>query len=399
MPYYIGDVIQDEKRLVARTPERFRETGIEVKIHARAEGVDRDKRAVRLADGAWLPWDALVLGTGVSPALPGIPGEDLPGVFTLKTLSHAVDMKAYLKEHACREAVIVGGGFIGLEMAEAFVQRGIATRIIGRSRRPAPRWDAAFADLIRQEMDKHAVPYLGEETPLAIEKEKGPRLRVVTTGGELPADLVLIAAGVRPNTGLAQDLRIPLGPSGAIPVNFSQNTVVEGVYAVGDCCEVFHRVRRRWVHVPLGDIANKQGRVAGRNIGGRPLAFPGIVGAQSFKLFGLELAATGVDEKEAAESGFDPVATVIWGKARGGAMPDNPRLGLKLLADKASGLLLGAQAVGALGAVARVNTLSAALWAGLRLDEVAYLDLAYAPPFSGAWDPLHVAAQTLLRGA
>jgi NADPH-dependent 2,4-dienoyl-CoA reductase/sulfur reductase-like enzyme len=166
---------------------------------------------------------------------------------------------------------------------------------------------------------------------------------------------------------------------------------------VGDCCESFHRVSGRWVNIPLGDIANKQGRVAGRNIGGGSMIFPGIVGAQSFKVFDLEVAATGLDEREAALSGFHPVSTLLWGNAIAGSMPGNTKLGLKLVADRATGKLLGAQAVGKAGAVSRINTISAALWAGLTLDDAGWLDLAYAPPFSGSWDLIHVAAQALRR--
>jgi CoA-dependent NAD(P)H sulfur oxidoreductase len=171
----------------------------------------------------------------------------------------------------------------------------------------------------------------------------------------------------------------------------------EGVYAVGDCCESFHRVSGRWVNIPLGDIANKQGRVAGRNIGGGVMLFPGIVGSQCFKVFDLEVVATGLDEREAAQSGFHPVSTLVWGNSIAGSMPGNKKLGLKLIADRATGKLLGAQAVGEMGAVSRINTLSCALWAGLTLDDVGYLDLAYAPPVGGSWDPIHIAAQALRR--
>ncbi len=206
-----------------------------------------------------------------------------------------------------------------------------------------------------------------------------------------------MAVGIRPDTELARRMGLPLGRNGAIQVNFSQQTPREGVYAVGDCSESFHRVSRRWVNIPLGDIANKQGRVAGANIGGGNMIFPGIVGAQCFKIFDLEVAATGLDEREAAEVGFHPVSTLIWGNSIAGSMPGNKKLGLKLIADRATGKLLGAQAVGEMGAVSRINTLSAALWAGLTLDDAGWMDLAYAPPFGGSWDPIHIAAQALRR--
>ncbi|OPY89213.1 MAG: NADH peroxidase [Smithella sp. PtaU1.Bin162] len=168
------------------------------------------------------------------------------------------------------------------------------------------------------------------------------------------------------------------------------------MYAVGDCCESWNRVSRSWVNIPLGDIANKQGRVAGRNIGGNPLTFDGIVGAQSFRLFNLECAATGIAEKEAAAAGYSPVSNITWGSAMAPSLGMR-KIGLKLIADKSSGRLLGAQAVGVAGAVGRINALSVALWTELDLDQIGYLDLAYAPPFSAVWDIIHNAAQALRR--
>jgi NADPH-dependent 2,4-dienoyl-CoA reductase/sulfur reductase-like enzyme len=169
------------------------------------------------------------------------------------------------------------------------------------------------------------------------------------------------------------------------------------VYAVGDCCEVYHRISQKWGHIPLGDVANKQGRVAGINIGGASMVFPGVVGAQSFRIFNLEVAATGIDEREALEAGYNPACTIIWGNAIVGAMPGATQVGVKLVADRSTGKLLGAQTVGEIGAVSRINTLSCALWADMGLQDIGYLDLAYAPPFAPAWDPIHVAAQQLLR--
>ena len=164
---------------------------------------------------------------------------------------------------------------------------------------------------------------------------------------------------------------------------------------MGDCCESYNRVSKKWAHIPLGDMANKQGRVAGRNIAGYPMVFPGIVGAQSFKIFNLEVAMTGLDEKEAEKSGYSPAGNIIWGTPMARSMNRGQKLGLKLIADRDSGKLLGAQAVGQSGAVSRINVLSACLWSGMGLDEIGYMDLAYSPSFGGAWDMIHTAAQIL----
>jgi NADPH-dependent 2,4-dienoyl-CoA reductase/sulfur reductase-like enzyme len=397
MPYYIGDVIRDDKKLIARTPEKFRETGIEVRLKTRVDDIDGDEKVVKLSDGTLLAYDALVLGTGTTPFVPPIPGVDLEGVFTLKKLTDALRIKAYLKERNCRKVVIVGAGFIGMEMTEALRRLGIETQIVHRGTTPVNRWDPELSGPILEELKRHEVPFLTKMEIQSIEKGKDYLLRLNTSKGELEADMILLALGVRPDVRLARDLGLQIGNTGAVRVNFSQQTSREGIYAVGDCCEVFHRVSKRWVHIPLGDIANKQGRVAGRNIAGRPLSFPGVVGAQSFGIFDLELAATGINEGEALESGYHPVSSVTWGNALAGPMPDQKKIGLKLIADRSTGRLLGAQAVGARGAVSRINALSVALWSGLGIDEIGYLDLAYAPPFGGAWDVMHNAAQALMR--
>jgi NADPH-dependent 2,4-dienoyl-CoA reductase/sulfur reductase-like enzyme len=208
--------------------------------------------------------------------------------------------------------------------------------------------------------------------------------------------MIIVATGVKPNVELAQSINLKIGSSGAIAVNHFQQTSKENVYAAGDCCESYHRVTGRWVNIPLGDIANKQGRVVGRNVGGRPLTFDGIVGAQSFRLFNLECAATGISEKEAAENGYNPVSVLVWGSAMAKTMGQK-KIGLKMIADKSSGKFLGAQAVGEAGVIGRINALSVALWTGLNIDEIGYLDLAYSPPYGGAWDIIHNTAQALRR--
>lgn len=397
MPYYIGDVIKDERKLTARTPEKFREAGIEVMTNTRVEEIDPVGQTIRLAGGASLPYDFLTLGTGANPIMPGIPGEEMEGVFVLKKLSDALRMKDYLKETSCRKAIIIGAGFIGMEVCEAFVMRGIATEIVLRGKLPANRWDPELGLMILDELKKHDVIITTDTKPQSIEAGSAYRLRLNTNHGATEADLILMAVGVKPDTALAGAIGLALGKSGAIAVNFSQQTSVKNIYAVGDCCESFHRVSKRWGNIPLGDIANKQGRVAGSNIGGKPMIFPGVVGAQSFRIFGLEAAATGLTEQEAEANGFHPVSLISWGSAIAKAMPDPKKIGLKLIADRATARLIGAQAVGEAGVVSRVNTLSAALWSGLGIEELSYLDLAYAPPFSGAWDIIHTAAQALWR--
>lgn len=396
MPYYIGDVIKEEKKLIARTPEKFRESGIDVHLHARVADVDPVKGLVELQDQRKVPYDFLVMATGTSAFVPDMPGLNLPGVFLLRNLEDAIHIKAWLKEKNAKRIVIIGGGFIGLEMSEALLAAGIKTTIIHKYPLPANRWDKALSALMLEELQVHGVDFVANASAKAIEKGGKAPICVVTDKGDFEGDLVLLAIGVRPDSTLAKSIGLKIGTSGAIAVNFAQQTSIENIYAAGDCCESFHKVSNRWVNIPLGDIANKQGRVAGRNIGGKPMIFEGIVGAQSFRLFDLECAATGLSEREALAAGFAPVSNITWGSAMAPAL-GMKKIGLKLIADKSSGKLLGAQAVGMAGAVGRINALSVALWAGMDLDQIGYLDLAYAPPFGPSWDLIHNAAQALGR--
>lgn len=381
---------------MARTPEQFRESGIEVMLNTEVVEVDVNQGRARLADGTPLFYDKLVIATGARALLPPLPGNDLPGVFTLKNLSDGLRIKKYIQKNDCRKALIVGAGFIGMEMCEALKNIGLDVKVLHRGSLPVNRWDAVFSQLVLEETSRHGVSFVAGVEGQAVEKD-GPSLRFLTNQGELPADLIIFAVGIKPRVELAGQMGLQLGKTGAIQVDFSQRASREEIYAVGDCAEVFHRVSGSWVNIPLGDIANKQGRVAGRNIGGNPLKFPGIVGAQAFKIFKLELAAAGLEETEAAAAGFQPVSAIVWGNSLPGAMPGSARIGLKLVADRATGRLLGAQAAGENGAVSRINTLSVALWSGLNLDDVGYLDLAYAPPVGTAWDLIHHGAQSLRK--
>lgn len=395
MPYYIGDVVRDYRALIARTPEKFEARGVNVRLGTEVSGIKYEERVVELSDGEHLPFDILVLALGAEAVIPGIPGIRQSGVFFLRNLEDAIAIKNWLKEKVVRKVLILGAGFIGLEMAEALQMAGLQVTILHKSKLPANRWDDELASYMRDVLVDRGVEFVPEVEVQGIEGLSGG-LKVETDRGSWEAGMVLVATGVRPDVRLARMMGVNLGKTGAIAVDFSQRTSLADVYAVGDCAEVFHRVSKRWVNFPLGDIANKQGRVAGRNIGGKPMIFEGVVGAQSFRLFELECAATGLSEREAQEAGFSPLGTVVWGSATAPVM-GRRRLGLKLLADRATGKLLGAQAVGLEGAVGRINSLSVALFADMDLDQIGYLDFAYAPPFGPSWDIVHVAAQTLRR--
>jgi NADPH-dependent 2,4-dienoyl-CoA reductase/sulfur reductase-like enzyme len=361
------------------------------------EAIRPQQKSVELGSGEALPFDHLVVATGAGCRRPGVPGEGLEGIFCLRNVSDALRIKRFLVERGVGRALVVGAGLVSLEMCEAFRCLDLETTLVYRGDLPQHRLGEEFAGQVLQEIEAHGVTYMGGTTLEGFERASNGAVVVHTSNGSVEADLVLLGIGVVPEVRLAAQAGLTLGPTGAIAVNERMQTSVPFVYAAGDCCESLHRVSGRPVHAPLGDVANKQGRIAGANIGGQDLAFPGIVGSICFKVFELEVASTGLTESEAREAGFEPVSAAIKGASKAHVYPGSAELRLRLVADAKSGRLLGAQGVGGGGVVARINALAAALTGGLSLEELAYLDLAYAPPFSGAWDPVHIAAQQLLK--
>ena len=259
------------------------------------------------------------------------------------------------------------------------------------------RFGEEFASQILAELNANRITFMGNTTVEGFERAATGAIVVRTSDTALETDLVLLGIGVIPSVSLAAEANVALGPTGAIAVNDRMMTSIPHIYAAGDCCECYHRISQKAVYVPLGDIANKQGRIAGANIGGQNLSFPGIVGSICFKVFELEVASTGLSEAEAQKAGLDVSGVTIQGNSRAHSYPGSRMLWLRLIAEVGTGRLIGAQGVGGDGVVSRINALAVALTAGLALDELGYLDLAYAPPFSGAWDIIHIAAQQLLK--
>ena len=352
---------------------------------------------MEITGGDTLPFDYLMVATGATPRLSGVSGENLEGIFYLRNVTDAISIKNFIDERMVKRAVVVGGGFISLEMCEAFRRLGLETTVVYRQDLPMRRLGEDFAEIILAELETNGVTFMANTNLEGFEAGPSGQIIVKTNNGALEADVVLIGIGVIPEVSLASQAGINLGPTGAIAVNQNLQTNIPFVYAAGDCCECFHRVSRKPVYAPLGDIANKQGRIAGANIGGQNISFPGIVGSICFKVFGLEVASTGLTEEEAREVGLKATSATIQGVSKGHSFPGSGELHLRLVADTENGLLLGAQAVGSDGVVSRINALATGLTAGLSMEALAYLDLAYAPPFSGAWDPIHIAAQKLIK--
>ena len=345
-----------------------------------------------------IAYDRLVIATGARSRRTGLPGEDAENFFTLKDLQDAIGIKDYVNRHRPQRAAVLGAGYIGLEMAEAFVRRGVDTELYARGDRPGSNLEPEISEMILEELQSHGVVFRGRQFPTAL--RRGPSGRIVgleTSRGSRDTDLVLCALGVVPNTGLLEEAGIRPGQTGAVRTDGRQATEDPEIFAAGDCCEVHHRVLERPVYLPLGDVANKQGRVAGENAAGGESFFHGVVGSQCFKLFSLQVASTGVTEQAAERYGLKVDTQTIRGSSAVHYMPGAAPLFLKLVFEKNSGRILGAHMAGRDGVARRINTLAVAVQAGLTVEDVARMDFAYAPHFSPALDPILVAAEQALK--
>ena len=400
IPYWIGGAVDSEAALVARTPAQHRANGIDVRMRTEVTAIDLDRRKVSWRDlesggEGTEPFDDLIYATGSVPMRPPVPGIDAPGVHGVQVLDDGVALRAELASGRVRRVVVVGGGYIGLEIAEACKVRGLDVTVVDRSATPVGTYDpdvgAFIADAVREE----GIELVLSDAVTAIATGADGRARAVHTasGRELEADLVVLGLGVRPNVVLAQEAGIPLGTSGGIAVDARMRTPVDGVWAAGDCVESRHRLSGERVVVALGTHANKQGRVAGINIGGGYATFPGVIGTQVTKVCDLEVARTGLSTEEAGAAGFSFVTASVDSTTKAGYFPGAQPIRITMLAERRTGRLLGAQLVGRKGAAKRIDTLAVCIWNGMSVDEVLSLDLSYAPPFSPVWDPVLIAAR------
>jgi NADPH-dependent 2,4-dienoyl-CoA reductase/sulfur reductase-like enzyme len=400
IPYWVGGLVADQARLVARSPETFRER-FDIDVHLRHEVVGIDTRAgeVEVWDAVAgqsrrEPYDQLMIATGARPLRPPMPGIDSDGVFGVQTLDDGAAIQRYLDEQQVHAAVVVGGGYIGLEMAEAMVERGITVHLVERDPHLMPKLDHEVATGIADAMRAIGIEvHVGCAVSGFGTDAAGWVRSVVTDDGELPADLVFLGLGTRPETELAEQAGIPIGAAGGIVTDPRQHTPVDRVWAAGDCSETFHRVSRRPVAIALGTIANKQGRVAGINLGGGDATFPGVLGTAITRVCDLEIARTGLSEQECGEVGMPCHATTVKSSTTARYMPAAKRMTVKITTEPHSGRLLGAQIVGGDGAAKRIDTFATAIWNEMTVGDLLNVDLSYAPPFSGVWDPVQVAAR------
>lgn len=396
LPYNLADPERPVDDVVVFTAARFREErGIDVRTGHRAARLDPERRRVEVEPEGGEPyaltWDRLVIATGASPLVPPIPGRDLPGVRVLRTLEDGRGLKALLSAGGAANAVIVGGGYIGMEMAETLVIRGLRVTVVEAEEQVVPGLHPALAADVRTELERNGVE-VATGAPVERIERSGDGLTVHTAAGSHRAELVLLAVGVRPNVALAKEAGIALGETGAVAVDDRQRTSLEDVWAAGDCAEAAHLVLGRPAWVPLGTTANKQGKVAGANAAGADERFGGIVGTAAFKVFGLEVGRTGAGPAELRRAEIDAVEAVSQQGTRAHGYPGGKRIKTVVFAEPGSGRLLGAQMVGGEAVAKRIDIFATALHARMTLEEVEGLDLSYAPPLAPVWDPVLIAA-------
>ncbi|MER7762610.1 FAD-dependent oxidoreductase [Streptomyces sp. NPDC097619] len=413
IPYWVGGQVTGAEELVARTPEEHRARGIDLRIRTEVTELDPAGRRVRARDlesgeEYWTGYDRLVLATGARPVRPALPGIDADGVHGVQTLDDGQALLDTLERTAGRRAVVVGAGYIGVEMAEALVRRGFEVTVLHRGDQPMSTLDPDMGALVHGAMNAMGIRTVAGAEVTEIRTEKtvddgsgtgngtGGRVREVVTadGTRYPADVVVLGIGVEPRTELARAAGLPLGPSGGLLTDLSMRVRgYEDVWAGGDCVEVLDLVAGRTRYVPLGTHANKHGQVIGSGVGGGYATFPGVVGTAVSKVCELEIARTGLRERDAREAGLRFVTAVIRSTNTAGYYPGAAEMTVKMLAELRTGRLLGVQIVGGAGAAKRVDAAAVALTAGMTVEQVVALDLGYAPPFSPVWDPVLVAAR------
>jgi NADPH-dependent 2,4-dienoyl-CoA reductase/sulfur reductase-like enzyme/rhodanese-related sulfurtransferase len=403
LPYYISGVIDNEDDMVARRPDYFETTlDMEVMTGTRAVAIDRKAHTVKVTDietdqRDTIRYDKLVLATGSTPVKPDWEGKDLQGIFTLSTLPDANAIHGYLSNVRSKEVVIVGAGLIGLEMAEAFVTLGLRVIVLEALDRVLPQLlDPEIAAHVEKHLKSKDVKVLCGKRVTGFKGDgNGYVSHVVTDGSEIRAGLVLLSLGVRPEVSLAREAGLTIGNTGGLAVNDYLQTSDPDIYAGGDCVEVVNRINGGKMLAPMGSTANKHGRIIGTNITGGNDTFPGVLGTAIVKVFDLNAGRVGLNETQAKEAGYEPLISIVPASEHANYYPGARDIMVKMVAEKSGGKLLGGQVIGPGDAAKRIDVLATALTFGAKVDDLSNLDLAYAPPYNSAMDPLHNAANVI----
>lgn len=408
LPYYVGGVVKEYRDLmttpigVVRDESFFRKVK-HVTVHTQhlATGIDRGNKLVaaidlRSGEKKEFPYDKLVISTGASPLRPPIPGSDLPGVFTLWNMPDALAMRSAIDSGNVRNAVVIGAGLIGMEVVEALYGQGIKVSIVDLYETPLPQMmDAEFGNLLHKVLEKKGIDFFGGEKVLEISGDNGQVRSVGTDKREIQAEMVLMAVGVRPNVNIAKEAGLSLGKSGGIMVDDTMRTSDPDIFAGGDCVEVRNLVTGKPAWQPMGSVANRQGRVIADNIAGIETSFRGVAGTAIMKAFEYTIGRTGLTREQARQEGFDAEAVTVVASDTPHFMPGSAAIQVRMVADRKSRKVLGAQVFGVGRADKRLDILVSAVTGGLTIDELADTDIAYAPPYSTALDPVTHASNTL----
>lgn len=410
LPYYVSDDIKDFTDLISLTPEVARsERGIQVSTRHEVRKIEAAQKQIIVKDltagkEEVVHYDKLVIATGGLPVMPPFPGIDLGRVFTVRSLADGMEIKKSIDEwpnsgngKRPMKAVIVGGGYIGMEMCESLRKRGLDVTVIEKADRVLGTMDMDITAIVEEEVAAEGVKLLKETAVRGFSGKDGLVAGIVTDKGDFETDLAILAIGARPNNSLAKEAGIELGANGAIKVDEYLRTSAEDVYAAGDCAEAVHLVTGKKVYIPLGTTANRQGRIAGENAAGLSKAFEGVAGTAVTKIFKLEVARTGLSGVEATREGIPHFISTIRGRSRSSAYPAGKPITVSLVVEKGTGRLLGAEMAGKEGVAHRIDTLAASLYARMTVEDVSRLDLAYAPPFATVWDPILIAANVALK--
>lgn len=396
MPYYLGGLIPDKEQLIELKPEEaIAKRGIDVKLwHEVIKISPRDKKViVRTKRGEREEdFDMLLIATGSLPQTSGIKFNQSERVFVLKNLYDMEKIDTFIKKNPAGKCAVIGGGYIGLEMAEAFKARGLETHLIHRREDLSRTFEVEVSDLIKEEMSQRGV-VLNLETSIEEIRDEGENVVVSTDKDDYNYDFVFLGLGTIPASRLASECGIELGVKGTIKVNKYLQTNFEHIYAAGDCVQTMHMLSKEPVYVPLALKANKEGMIAGMNIAGIKTPFHGVLGTAIMKCFSLGVARTGLTYEEAVRNSFNPVKIILNSRNRARYYPDSENLFSMIIAEKGTGLVLGAQLAGPLDAVKRIDVYATAIYNGMTLDDVFNLDLAYAPPFAPVYDPVLLAAR------
>ncbi len=399
-PYYISGLIPSWENLLVRKPEVFKQKqNIDIRLRHEVTKIDPGKQTVEVldldsGDKTVHEWDALIIATGARPKKPALQSCEASNVFYLKSLNSAISLKRFLDQEKPENVVTYGGGFIALEMAGAFAELGIANTVVIRGKQVGGRLEPEIAEKVEETLNAYSGPLVKNAALEEIELDDAGRAKaLVTDKGRFEAQAFLISIGVVPNVELAQAAGIELGPTGAIAVDSRQQTSIKGIFAAGDCCETYNRISKCATYSPLGDIANKQGWAAGENAAGGDIIYPGALGSWSFECFDLEVASTGLLSSQAERAGYEVFSNMVTHASRTHAQPGRKKIWVKLIADRKTHKLLGAQIAGEEGAAQRIQALAVALFKQMTVEELADVDLAYAPPFSPVIDPILIAAR------